>query len=343
MFEEELSIEINRLTAKLDKQTKYSYSKLVNLLDTESSYSDLIKADAAFSNFKFILSIENLEFIDKDSFHSEIFIKKLHNIFFDYVNLDNRYVEKLISNIVELRFNFALKPVSTFLSQVFSDSYTISNQEFLLKSELVKSNSAIGKALDKLVDIINSNSSKYNYVTKPYVSNQLYELLKNEFDNIIYHQNLCSDLFIFLEEFNLSNLKIPSLMLIYDDLKLYNIVSALSNLKQPVNNFTIDDLSFVIEQISNDEFHELKPNVIEFDELDYEVDVSDLEQEESYLRSDLNYQGTTESSEIDENDHISEYNPLDVTLIDNDVKHEDNFDFKSRLQNIAKVLEEKIK
>lgn len=254
MFEVQIKNENERLHGLINDVSRATYQNLINSFTSDSFYEKFIRSDALYQCYR-IMAVISAEGIFPDNLYND---DGAFDSFYDfqlkYASPDKQYLNDLLQNAIDLRFNFTIRPVTTLITYIFSDSVSIPVNEARLKLNYFSGNRIVLDIAEYILDNPDNFSSDI-LITKAKFSIELHRILKNYIGKSeiseLFH--IADDLFDLLNVNELGNLLILSLIIFFDDIKLPGVVEKLDSEKDNFSNFTRSDLSVLLNQIMSDE------------------------------------------------------------------------------------------
>ena len=267
MFEEQIQTEYSRFKNLVASGQSLNHSIIAELLSNEDFYCNLIIADCEYNNFQVLTSLSTEKIYPANLFTDDSALKSMLEFQNKFSKFDNEILNDIITLAVDLRFNFTIRPVTTLLSFIFSDSQTISLLEATLKLKYFSGNDVILQTAFSVLDSIAENDKKI-IITKSYFAKSLHTKLKYLVANIdsVSIVSLTDILFSFMDELNGNNLLVLSLIIFFDDLKMFGVVEKLDSIKNNNSRFNQDSLLEIIDDLIFENNSNLMFEEVEFTE-----------------------------------------------------------------------------
>jgi hypothetical protein len=250
MFEEQIKSEYSRITNLVATEQSLNHATIAELLSGEDFYYNFVVADSEYNNFQVLTSLASEKIYPDDLFSNDSALNSLLEFQQAYSKFDNEFLNEIITLAVDLRFNYTIRPVTTLLSFIFSDSQTITLQEAALKLKYFSGNDVILHTATSVLDLLAENENN-NILTKSYFIKVLYSKLKYLIANIDSNSivGLTDDIFSFMDELNGNNLLVLSLIIFFDDIRMLGVVEKLDSLKNNYSSFYQDSLREIIDEL----------------------------------------------------------------------------------------------
>lgn len=247
MFEDKISSEVQNLISEFDPTGSVSFNIASEKLRHDLFYSGFIKAESEYSNFKLLLELSAMNYFDDKLFINKSAFADSQNFVDLYSSLDFDYLDSLVNRCVEMKFNYTIRPFTSLTTFVFSDSYTISANEFVLKMAYFNSESLITHVFRQTADEICKN----DVVSLPKFIRTFKKVLKSkiDLDGNTFIVNLADEIFELMINNDELNLSVISLMLFFDDLEMYQIVDKLGSYQDRSNSFNFEIFNDIIAGI----------------------------------------------------------------------------------------------
>ena len=254
MFEVQIKNENERLHGLLNDVSRATYQNLINSFATDSFYEKFIRADALYQCYRIMSVISAEEIFPDDLYNDDNAFDSFYDFQLKYASPNKEYRNDLLQNAIDLRFNFTIRPVTTLITYIFSDSVAIPVKEARLKLNYFSGNRIVLDIAEYILDNPDNYSSGL-LISKAKFSYELHRILKNYIAKLeipeLFH--IADDLFDLLDVNESGNLMILSLIIFFDDIKMFGVVEKLDSEKDDISNFTRSDLSALLNQIMTDE------------------------------------------------------------------------------------------
>lgn len=296
MFEEQINSEYLRLTGLVNGSKVLTVRNLEEKFASESFYYNYFLADSEYKCFQtlHLLSAENYY---PDNIYNDIAAKsELMKFQSNFAEYDYENIKDLIILAVDLRFNFTVRPVTTLQSYLFSNSVVIDISEAMVKLKSFSGNDLI---LSSVKEILKGHRDNENTtISKAVFSKELFERLELLISGMNSSEiiELSNDLFEFIEELNSNNLLVLSLIIFFDDIRMYGLVEKLDSIKNLKSEFSKENLLLLIEEIMeeqtdfaiNDETYYNEAEISEIENESDEIDDNYELPHQSVLNENLN-------------------------------------------------------
>ncbi|MDX9790669.1 MAG: hypothetical protein RBT61_07565 [Candidatus Kapabacteria bacterium] len=252
MFEKQINDEFDRLFANFENRNT-KFDEIIGQLSDDNFYVNFFIAESRFNCFK-ILTQLSAESVYPDDLYLNSQSLESFKLFHDSYNMiEYSHLSKLLRYAVEIKYNYTIRPLTTLISFIFSDSVSISITEAEYKAAYFTGNDFI---LDLAKGILRDTdkSRPDKIITRAEFTNNLLLEIKEHVSKLQPNEivKLTNALFKLIPSQNAYTLLLLALMIFFDDIKMRALVALLDESRD--SNLPIDEsmLEYMIIKIKDE-------------------------------------------------------------------------------------------